>query len=128
MFEIEVIVTTSTRTALKLTADWPIVWLQNPGCIEIERELLPGEIMPPPNSSVERSELPVDRGLLWNLQLGDRALVRCFLKGESLKLAPALPDIDSGNVIDCVEAFNKVRDERLTSGFAFRPWNRTVWD
>jgi len=123
MFEIEAIVTRSTRTELKLTANWPLIWLRKPGCLEIERNLLAGEIVPPLKSFVERSELPVDRGLLWNLQLGDLALVRCFLKGESLKLAPALPDIDSGNVIDCVEAFNKVRDERLTSGFAFRPWD-----
>jgi len=64
MFEIEAIVTRSTRTELKLTANWPLVWLRNPGCIEIEHNLLPGEIVPPQKSFVERSELPVDRGLL----------------------------------------------------------------
>jgi len=58
------------------------------------------------NGLVDRSEILVDRGLLWNLQFGDRRLVRCFLNSESLKLAPALPDINSENVIDCVEVFN----------------------
>ena len=96
MFEIEVIVTKSTRTELRLTADWPRAWRQNLGYIEIERILFPGEMIQPLNTSVERSEIPVDRRILWNLQLGDRALVRCFLKGESLQMAPALPDDTPG--------------------------------
>ena len=47
MYEIEVIVTTLTRMELKLTANWPLVWMQAPGSIEILRKLLPGETVPP---------------------------------------------------------------------------------
>ena len=61
MFKIEVIVTTSTRTELKLTADWPLIWLQDPGWIEIERILLPGEIVPRIHDFVKPSALPVKR-------------------------------------------------------------------
>jgi hypothetical protein len=50
MYEIEVIVTTLTRTELKLTADWPLFWLQLPGSIEILRKLLPREIVSPVTS------------------------------------------------------------------------------
>jgi len=107
MFEIEAIVTRSTRTELKLTANWPLVWLRNPWCIEIERTLLAGEIVPPLNNFVKRSELPVDRGLLWNLRLSDHVLVRCFLKGEFLELAMSMPAVNPGNVIDCKEAFQR---------------------
>jgi hypothetical protein len=107
MFEIEAIVTTSTRTQLKLTANWPLMWLQKLGYIQIERDLLPNEIVPPLNSFVERSELSVDRELLWNLQLGDRVLIHCFLKGEPLESAMARPDTNSGNVIDFQEAFRR---------------------
>jgi hypothetical protein len=107
MFEIEAIVTTSTRTQLKLTANWPLIWLEKPGYIQIERDLSPNEIVPALNSFVERSELSVDRELLWNLQLGDRVLVHCFLKGEPLESAMARPDTNAGNVIDFQEAFRQ---------------------
>ena len=83
MYEIEVIVTTLTRTELKLTANWPLFWLQVPGSVEILRTLLPGEIVPPVNVSVKRLEFPVNGGFRSNLQLGDRLIVRCFFKGES---------------------------------------------
>ena len=83
MYEIEVIVTTLTRTELKLTANWPLFWLQVPGSVEILRTLLPGEIVPPLNVSVKRLEFPVNGGFRSNLQLGDRLIVRCFFKGES---------------------------------------------
>jgi hypothetical protein len=107
MFEIDATVTTSTRTELKLTANWPLIWLRNPGYIQIERNLLPDETVPSPNSFVECSELSVDRELLWNLQLGDRVLIQCFLKGESPDLAIGRPDSNPGNVIDCQEAFQQ---------------------
>jgi hypothetical protein len=87
MFEIDATVTTSTRTELRLTAEWPLIWLREPGCVQIERNLLPNEIVPSLNSFVERAELSVDRELLWNLQLGDRVLMQCFLRGESLEVA-----------------------------------------
>src|SRR5580698_5495770 len=117
MFEIDAIVTTSTRRELKLTAHWPLIWLRKPGCIQIERNLLPNEIVPPPNSFMERSELSVDRDLLWNLQLGDRVLVHCFLEGESLALAPAKPETNPGNVIDCPEAFQRSATAAAASRF-----------
>ena len=84
MYEIEVTVTTYTPEELKLTADWPLSWLEAPGSIEILHKLFPGEIVPPLNESVKRSEFPVNQSLRLDLQLGDRVLVRCFLKGESL--------------------------------------------
>ena len=62
MYEIEVTVTSSTPKELKVTADWPLIWLQAPGSIEILRTLLPGEIVPPLKESVKRSELPVNAG------------------------------------------------------------------
>ena len=100
-------VTTSTRTELKLTANWPLIWLQNPGCIQIERDLLPNEIVPPLNSVVVRSEFSIDRGLLWDLRLGDRVLVQCFLKDESVELAMASADTNPENVIHCQGAFQR---------------------
>ena len=84
MYEIEVIVTTLTRTELKLTANWPLFWLQAPGSIEILRKLLPGETVPRLKESAKRSEFPVNSSVRSNLQLGDRLIVRCFFKGESL--------------------------------------------
>ena len=84
MYEIEVTVTTYTPEELKLTADWPLIWLQAPGAIEILRKLFPGEIVPPLKEPVKRSEFPFNQGLRLDLQLGDRVLVRCFLRGESL--------------------------------------------
>jgi hypothetical protein len=83
MYEIEVTVTSSTRKELKVTADWPLISLQAPGSIEILRKLFPGEIVPPLKESVKRSEFPVKRFRRWNLQLGDRLIVRCFFTGES---------------------------------------------
>ena len=114
MFKIDAIVTRSTRTELKLTAFWPLIWLRKPGYLGIERHLLPGEIVPPPNSFVERSEVPIDRGLLWNLQLGDRVLVQCILEGEYPELAMTMPDTTSGNVIDCQEFFQESSQKRLS--------------
>ena len=73
MYEIEVTVTTSTRTQLKVTADWPLIWLQAPGpnrlsfvipkgnatpWIKILRKLLPGEIVSPVKESVKRLSFP----------------------------------------------------------------------
>jgi|HubBroStandDraft_6_1064221.scaffolds.fasta_scaffold202148_1 hypothetical protein len=107
MFEIDATVTTSTRTELKLTANWPLIWLQKPGHIQIERNLLPSEVVAPFNSVIERAELSVDRGLLWDLRLGDRVLIHCFLNDESVELPIAKPDTNPENVIDCQEAFQR---------------------
>jgi hypothetical protein len=43
MYDIEAIVTVATPTELKLKANWPLVWLQAHGSIEIQRQLLAGE-------------------------------------------------------------------------------------
>jgi hypothetical protein len=39
MYDIEATVTTATPTELKLTASWPLDWLQAPNSIEIQRKL-----------------------------------------------------------------------------------------
>jgi hypothetical protein len=83
MYELEVTVTTYTPEELKLTADWPVIWLEAPGSIEILHKLDPGEIVPTLNESVTRSEFPFNQSLRLDLQLGDRVLARCFLKDES---------------------------------------------
>ena len=83
MYEIEVTVTASTPTEFKVTASWPLVWLQAPGSIEILRKLFPGEIVTPVTEPIKRLELPVIRTPQWDLQLGGRVMARCFFKGES---------------------------------------------
>jgi hypothetical protein len=85
MYELEVTVTTYTLEELKLTADWPLIWLQAPGSIEILHKLPRNEIVPPLNEPVKRSEFPVNQSLRLDFQIGDRLLARCFLKGESLE-------------------------------------------
>jgi len=115
MFEIDAIVTTSTGMELKLTANWPLIWLQKPGCIQIERNLLPNEIVPPLNGIFERSEFAVDRGLLWDLRLGDRVLIQCFLNDESVESATARPD-NPENVIHCQDAFQRSVVPGVVSG------------
>jgi hypothetical protein len=39
MYDIEATVMTATPTELKLTASWPLDWLQAPNSIEIQRKL-----------------------------------------------------------------------------------------
>ena len=83
MYDIEATVTKSTPTELKFTGDWPSDWLEAPEkSLEVIAELLPGQTEPPPSVPVKRSEIPGDRALRPNLQLGDRVLIRCFFKGE----------------------------------------------
>src|SRR5271166_6104587 len=45
MYDIEATVTTATPTELKLTASWPLDWLQAPNSIEIQRKLSPDETL-----------------------------------------------------------------------------------
>jgi hypothetical protein len=47
MYDIEATVTETGPTVLKLSADWPVDWLREPGLrtMEIQRELLHGEIL-----------------------------------------------------------------------------------
>lgn len=44
MFDIEATVTVATSTELKLTADWPIRWLEAVGSLEIQRKVVLKEI------------------------------------------------------------------------------------
>ena len=64
--------------------NWPLVLAASTGLYRDLRQRFPGEIVPPLNESVKRSEFPFNQGLRLDLQLGDRVLVPCFLKGESL--------------------------------------------
>ena len=58
MYYIEAIVTVATPTELKLKANWPLVWLQAPDSIEIQRQLLAGETWGPQLAeSVQQIEL-----------------------------------------------------------------------
>jgi hypothetical protein len=77
-------VTETSPTVLKLTADWPVDWLRETGTriMEIQRELLPGEILELPSVSTERAEIDGNRANWPKLQVGNRVLVRCFFPGE----------------------------------------------
>ena len=84
MYDIEAIVTVATPTELKPKANWPLVWLQAPGSIEIQRQLLAGETWGPPLAeSVQRIEIDGNRANWPNLRVGDRVIVRLFFPGES---------------------------------------------
>jgi len=89
MYEIEATVTTATPTDLKLTANCPVVWLQASGpgfalsSTEIARVLAPDETLEPLNEPVQKLELPYNRSLHPNLNLGDRVVLRCYFGGET---------------------------------------------
>lgn len=76
--DIEATVTTATPTELKLTGNWPLVWLQATHSIQIQRKLLPGESLEPPAGPFQQMEIGGNRGAWPGLQLGDRVIVRCF--------------------------------------------------
>jgi hypothetical protein len=84
MYDVEAMVTETSPTVLKLTADWPVDWLREPGIrtMEIQRELLPGEILELPSVPIERAEINGNRGNWRKLRVGNRVLVRCFFPGE----------------------------------------------
>jgi hypothetical protein len=84
MYDTEAKITTDPLAELKMSADWPVIWLQDPGSVEILRKLLPDEILPALKKPVERFEFPILHALGSHLQLGDRIIVRCLSKGESL--------------------------------------------
>jgi hypothetical protein len=80
---VEAVVTTATPTELKLTADWPMVWLQAVGSIEIERQLAPGEVFERPGPELtQRSTIGGNRANWPHLRVGDHVLVRCYLINE----------------------------------------------
>ena len=83
MFDIAATVTVATATELKLTADWPIRWLEAPGGYEIQRKVVLKEILPEFDGTVQRLEIAGGNRALWpKLCVGDHVIVRCFLQGE----------------------------------------------
>jgi hypothetical protein len=84
MYDVEAMVTETSPTVLKLTADWPVIWLRGTGTriMEIQRELLPGEIRELPAVPTERAEIDGNRVNWPRLRVGNRVLVRCFFPGE----------------------------------------------
>ncbi len=78
MYDIEAIVTTATPTELKVTGNWPLIWLQVLNSTEIQRKLSRGEVWEPPPGPVQRMEIAGNRALWPNLQVGDHVIVHCF--------------------------------------------------
>ena len=82
MFDIEATVTAASPTELKLTADWPIRWLEASGGYEIQRKVVLQEILPEFDGTVKRLEIVGDRARWPKLCVGDHVIVRCFIEGE----------------------------------------------
>jgi hypothetical protein len=82
MFDIEATVTVATPTELKVTADWPIRWLEATGGYEIQRKVVINEKMPEFDGTVKRLEIAGNRARWPNLCVGDHVIVRCFIEGE----------------------------------------------
>ena len=87
MDDVEAMVTETSPTVLKLTADWPVHWLRETGTrtMEIQRELLPDEIPELPRVPTERAEIDGNRADWPKLRVGSRVLVRCFFPGERIE-------------------------------------------
>jgi hypothetical protein len=82
MFDIEATVTVATATELKVTADWPIRWLEATGGFDIQHKVVLKEILPEFDGTVKRLEIAADRARWPNLCVGDHVIVRCFPEGE----------------------------------------------
>jgi hypothetical protein len=83
MFDIEATVTVATPSELKLTADWPIHWLEAAGGFEIQRKVVVAkEILPEFDGTIKRLEIAGNRARWPNLCVGDHVIVRCFIEGE----------------------------------------------
>lgn len=98
MYEIEATVTLLTPNELKLTANWPLRWLQASGSIEVQRKLEPEETLPTVEGLTEHSEVGVYQRSWPNLAVGDRMLVQCFLQGESRQGSTLTLPITNGPV------------------------------
>ena len=61
MFDIETTVTVATPTEIKLTADWPIRWLEAVGGLEIQRKVVLKEMLPEFDGTVKRLEIAGNR-------------------------------------------------------------------
>jgi hypothetical protein len=75
--DVEATVTTVQRTELKLTADWPLVWLQAGGSTTILRKLSPDEAFENPDGAFERKEMGGYKNRP-DLSTGDRVIVRLY--------------------------------------------------
>jgi hypothetical protein len=77
MYEIAATVTTTTeKEGIKLTADWPLAWLQGNGSTTILRKIIPTEISPALSEPLQRLEIG---GYNRNeFQIGDRVIVQLF--------------------------------------------------
>jgi hypothetical protein len=77
MYEIAATVTTANEeVGVKLTADWPLAWLQGNGSTTIVRKLSPSETLSSLSEPVQRLEIGgYNRP---ELHLGDRVVVQLF--------------------------------------------------
>jgi hypothetical protein len=80
--DVEATVTSETDTELKLTANWPLVWLQAPGSTTILRKLSPGEFFENPEGPFQRQEIGAYHPRP-DLHLGDRIIVQLYFPGGS---------------------------------------------
>ena len=85
MYEVEATVTETGPTVLKLTAEWPVDWLRETGLrtMEIQRQLLHGEILELLSVPTERAVINGNRGKWPRLHVGNRVVVRCFFPRET---------------------------------------------
>jgi hypothetical protein len=73
--DVEATVTTSTATKLKLTAKWPMAWLQVGGSTTILHRLPAGEVFENPAGPYQEKEIGNYQPRP-DLRLGDRVIVR----------------------------------------------------
>ena len=80
--DVEATVTTVEGTEMKLTANWPLVWLQAVGSTTILRKLSPGEVFENPEGPFQRQEIGgyIARP---DYHLGDRVIVRLYFPSGS---------------------------------------------
>jgi hypothetical protein len=94
----EATVTLLTPNELKLTANWPLRWLEASGSIEVQRKLEPGETLTAVKGLTQHSEVGIYQRAWPNLAVGDRVIVQCFLQGESRQGSTLTLPITSGPV------------------------------
>jgi hypothetical protein len=70
MYEIEATVTLLTPNELKLTANWPLRWLEASGSIEVQRKLEPGETLTAVKGLTQHSEVGIYQRAWPNLAVG----------------------------------------------------------
>ena len=75
--KVEATVTAAEEKGIKLTADWPLVWLQAAGSTTIVRKLVAGEHFENPVGPSQRSELGGYQPRV-GLQMGNRVVVELY--------------------------------------------------